>query len=144
MKELLDEAISLAAAAHAGQFDLAGRPYILHPLHVMHSLMPTSDTEMIIAVLHDIIEDTDTTYGELKRIGFGYEITDALLLLTHQSTDRYEDYIKSLILNNYARSVKIADLEHNMDMTRIKRRLTNGDLVRVAKYHEARRILIEG
>ena len=133
----LEDAITLATKAHKGQKDLSGMPYILHPLHVM-SKMDTI-TEMIVAVLHDVTEDTDYTIEHIRCSGITEEINDALIMLDknkHDKENQYEKMIKIIKNNPVARKVKIADLEHNMDLRRIINRedMEEVDLERFRKY----------
>jgi len=131
----LDKAILLAAEAHAGQFDKGGKPYILHPLHLMQQLL--FDPELAqIAVLHDVVEDSNMTFEQLVKLGFSNRVIDALTLLTHNPSDSYEDYILGIATNQDAIKVKRKDLEHNSDITRLKG-VTDKDLERMKKYHKA-------
>lgn len=131
----LAQAISIATEAHYGQFDRSGKPYILHPLHLMSQLL--YDTKLAtIAVLHDVIEDSQWTIMELTEKGFSGRILDAVHLLTHQPSDSYETYIEKIATNYDAIRVKRKDLEHNSDITRLKV-VTKKDLDRIEKYHKA-------
>ena len=126
----LETALDIAIKAHAGQVDKAGLPYILHPLAVMIGVMSGNFTPkkkvdhiqlQIIAVLHDVVEDTEWTLEELeKTIGFGKVVIDALALLTHEKSTPYADYIIRIkdSKNEYARLVKLADLFHNSSLPR--------------------------
>jgi (p)ppGpp synthase/HD superfamily hydrolase len=130
----LEKAISITAQAHAGQRDKAGAPYILHPLRVM--LKMTTDQARIVAVLHDLIEDTDWTIERLVREGFHGEILAALDCLTRREGEGYEAFIQRVRLNPLAVTVKIADLEDNMDGSRLKE-VTEADEKRISKYKNA-------
>jgi len=133
--EQLEKAIGIAVTAHIGQFDKGGKPYILHPLHLMNQLM--FDTELaIIAVLHDVVEDSDMTVSHLSRSGFSSRVCEALSLLTHRKHQTYEEYIGLICTNYDAIRVKRKDLEHNSDITRLKGVRTK-DLERLEKYHRA-------
>jgi (p)ppGpp synthase/HD superfamily hydrolase len=134
----LGKAISIAAQAHEGQSDKAGAPYILHPLRVMMKM--ASDAERITAVLHDIIEDTDWSLEHLRREGFHNEILDALDCLTKHDGEEYEEFIKRVKLNPLAVKVKSADLEDNLDVSRLKN-ITEADRKRLDKYRRALLIL---
>lgn len=139
LADLLERAIALAVAAHAGQRDRYGRPYILHPLHLMSQMR--TDEERIVAVLHDVVEDSDTTLADLIAAGFYPAIVDAVGLLTHdKSADSYEAYVARLKADPLARRVKLADLRHNMDLERLPE-LTDRDQARLARYHRAWRLL---
>lgn len=135
---LLEKAIAMAVAAHSGQTDKSGRPYILHPLRLMCRM--ESDLDRVVAVLHDVIEDTSLTFGDLRTEGFPQEILDALDCLTKRKAESYDEFIRRAAANPTARVVKLADLEDNMDV----RRLTNvaeGDAARLTKYLRAWREL---
>lgn len=134
-KHLLGLAISIAAKAFKDKSDKAGEPYILHCLRVMDK--QTNTTRKIIGILHDLIEDTTWTFEDLKSKGFGTSVIEALKLLTHDPTDKtYEEYIRDISKNDDARAVKLADLEDNSNITRLKG-LTKADFARIEKYHYA-------
>lgn len=130
----LGTAIAIAAAAHKGQVDKAARPYILHPLRLMFACH--TDTEKIIAVLHDVVEDSETTLDDLKAMGFAAEIIDALTCLTKQPGEDYDAFISRILPNALARKVKIEDIKDNLDLTRLEK-LTPKDVARIEKYHRA-------
>lgn len=130
----LEKAISIAAQAHAGQADKAGAPYLLHPLRVMMKM--TSDEERIAAVLHDLIEDTGWSLERLKEEGFGAGILAALDHLTKRDGEEYGDFIERVKRNPLAVKVKIADLEDNLDASRLKE-VTAADAARLEKYRRA-------
>lgn len=131
----LAEAIEIATVAHSKQFDRGGRPYILHPLHLMNQF--TYDIElMIIAVLHDVVEDSDWTIIGLIEAGFTDRVAEAVNCLTHTRHESYDDYITNIATNYDALRVKRKDLEHNSCITRLKG-VTSKDLERAAKYHKA-------
>ena len=136
----LDDAVSIAAQAHRGQKDKFGAPYLLHPLRMM--LRMKSEAEMIAAVLHDVVEDSDWTLGQLRDRGFSEDVLQAVDCLTRRNGESYEDLIQRAQLNPIARQVKIADLEDNMNIQRIGE-VTAKDLERVARYHRAWRVLME-
>ena len=131
----LERAILIAAEAHRGQKDKAGKPYILHPLRMM--LLMESETEMIVAALHDVVEDTYWTIDDLKKEGFSEQILNAVDCLTQKENETYEEFIERIMRNPTARNVKLADLEDNLDMTRIAAP-TAEDWERQKKYHRAR------
>lgn len=128
----LEKAIIIAAKAHQGQEDKAGYPYILHPIRMM--LCMSSEIEMIIAVLHDVVEDTDWTLSDLQKEGFSAEVLEAVDCLTRRDGESYEKFISRVRANPIARRVKIADLEDNMNIKRISN-LTEKDMERLKKYH---------
>ena len=127
----------LAAYAHQGQTDKAGRDYILHPMAVADQM--DTDEEKTVALLHDILEDTSVTEATLKNL-FGPEIADAVISMTRRPGEPYDDYIRRLGKNPLARRVKLADLRHNMDLSRLPV-VTDQDLQRAEKYRRAYRWL---
>lgn len=130
----LGNAIALAAELFRDTEDRGGEPYILHCLHVMNQF---SDPELkIIAVLHDVIEDTDFELKTLEYFGYSPRVLQALDLLTHDPVMSYEDYITRIGYNEDATKAKLADLRHNMDITRLKK-VNAKDLERLEKYHKA-------
>jgi len=135
---LLERAISIAVQAHRGQADRNGAPYILHPLRMMCRV--ETETQKIVAVLHDVVEDTDWTFKDLKREGFGNQILEALDYLTKREGEEYEDFVQRSASNSLARRVKIADLEDNMDVRRLKK-VGEKDKERLEKYLRAWREL---
>jgi (p)ppGpp synthase/HD superfamily hydrolase len=136
----LQRAIEIAVAAHSEHTRKDGSPYILHPLRLMMAVK--SDSEKIVAVLHDVVEDTPTTFQELRDEGFSDEVLDALQLVTHDSEDTYEQYIAKIQTNPIARAVKLADLRDNSNIFEIPK-LSAKDLDRLLKYHNAFKILSE-
>ena len=134
MRGMLEKAIAVAVEAHGGQAAKDGRPYILHPLHLM--LQMETEVEMMTAVLHDVVEDTAVTFADLAAMGFPEEVLAALRLLTHEPGVPYEAYVAAIKPHPLARRVKLADLEHNMDSRR-NPHLQPKDLVRLEKYHLA-------
>lgn len=139
-QDLLDKAILIAAMAHNGQKDKGGSNYILHPLRVMISL----DTleEKIVGILHDVIEDTDVTSELLKEEGFPNFIIESIELLTRRKNESYFDYIDRIKKNSIVCKVKLADLNDNLDLSRIKNP-TEKDYKRIKKYKKAKKILME-
>ncbi|KMW25320.1 MAG: HD domain-containing protein [Intestinibacter bartlettii] len=132
-------ALELAVEKHKNQTDKAGNPYILHPLHVMENV--NNKEGKIVAILHDIIEDTDITENYLLKIGLSKRIVDAVVALTRSEDMDYQEYIKNLSSNPLAKEVKLADLEHNMDLKRLPT-LEEKDLERNRKYQIAYHYLI--
>ena len=137
--EQFQMALELAVEKHKNQTDKAGNPYILHPLHVMENV--NSKEGKIVAILHDIIEDTDITEDYLLKIGLSKRIVDAVVALTRSKDMDYQEYIKNLSSNPLAKEVKLADLEHNMDLKRLPT-LEEKDLERNRKYQIAYHYLI--
>jgi (p)ppGpp synthase/HD superfamily hydrolase len=136
MKSKLARAIEIAATAHANQSDKGGNPYILHPLWVMDRVRHLGEEYMIVAVLHDVVEDTDWTIGDLVKEGFSQNVIYALIMLTHDNESSYDDYIKAISTDPIAKAVKLRDLEHNTKITRLKG-LRKKDFDRLEKYHKA-------
>ena len=133
------KAIKLCYEAHAGQVDKSGLPYVHHPLHLAEQM--DDETSTVVALLHDIVEDTKYTFADLENMGFGDEVLDALRLLTHDDSVPYLDYVREIAKNPVAKKVKLADLAHNSDLSRLDHEPTEKDLERVRKYQKAREIL---
>lgn len=134
----LEKAIEIAVNAHRGQTDKAGRPYILHPLHLMQQFEEL-DT-MMVAVLHDSVEDSDLTLDDLTVAGFSSDVVGAIDALTHRAGESYDQYLQRVQSHPLATRVKLADLQHNMDIRRMSE-MHERDLERLAKYHKAWRTL---
>jgi (p)ppGpp synthase/HD superfamily hydrolase len=132
-------AINLLFEAHKVQKDKSGLPYIFHPFHVAEQMDDEDST--IVALLHDLLEDTSYTVEDLKKIGFNNKVCDAIILMTHDDNVTYLDYVKKIKNNEIARKVKIADLKHNSDLSRLDI-ITEYDLERKAKYAKALEILL--
>ena len=131
---LLERAIALAVEAHEGQRDKAGMPYMLHPLRMMlRMVMPE---EKIVAVLHDVVEDTPWTLDTLRDQGFSEVIIEAVDGLTRRVEESYDMFIARAARNPLARRVKLADLEDNLDLRRLAS-LTADDLERLIRYQRA-------
>lgn len=137
---LLEKALVIATKAHEGQKDKAGSPYILHPIRVSNRCL--TDEEIIVALLHDVIEDTNVSASDLLASGFPRNIVEAVLSVTRNEGESYEDFVIRSKQNPIGRQVKLHDLEDNMDITRFNQ-LTEKDLVRLNKYLKAYRSLIE-
>ena len=131
----VEDAIILAAKMHRGQVDKAGHPYILHPLRVMNRM--TDDITRIIAVLHDVVEDSDTTLDDLRRMGYEERIVEAVDCLSRREDETYEAFIQRIKPNPLARRVKLGDLLDNMDMRRSSALLQSGDIERFQRYQNA-------
>lgn len=134
-------ALELAYEKHKNQVDKAGKPYFLHPVYVSHNECVRGKGK-VVAILHDIIEDTDVTKEMLFDMGFDKDIVDAIVLLTRRDDVDYFDYVRKIrdSNNSYAYWVKVADLENNMDLSRLDN-VTNKDVSRVEKYQKALDIL---
>ena len=111
------KAMKLCYEAHKDQVDKSGLPYVFHPAHVAEQM--TDEATTIVALLHDVVEDTDYTLEDLAAEGFGKEILEAVALMTHEDDVPYLDYVAKLKDNPIARAVKLADLAHNSDLSRI-------------------------
>jgi len=144
--EMLDKMILLATNAHHGQFDRGGNPYILHPLAVMQILQTVDEELQCIAIGHDVIEDSAITFQDLRDLGFTDRIVDAISALTKQNGQTYEEYKDNVFSNRDAMLVKMADLQHNSDIRRLKG-VREKDIARMVKYQvfymEIREKLVE-
>ena len=132
------KAMNIAYTAHNGQKDKSGVPYVFHPFHLAEQ-METED-ECIVALLHDVVEDTNVTI-EYLATEFSEDVIQAIKLLTHDNSIPYMDYIRELKSNPLAKKVKLADLEHNSDTSRLENP-TEEDFKRWEKYREAKEILL--
>lgn len=130
--KLTRRAMNVMYEAHQGQVDKAGVPYIFHPIHVAEQMLDEKTT--IVALLHDVVEDSDINLGQLSY--FGDDVIEALSLLTHSKDVDYFDYIRKLSMNSIARRVKLADLRHNSDLKRLPY-VTEKDIKRRNKYLRA-------
>ncbi|MDU0200479.1 MULTISPECIES: GTP pyrophosphokinase [Paenibacillus] len=130
----LTKAILLAAKAHDGQTDKGGNPYILHPIRLASKAKTTE--ESIVAVLHDVVEDSNMTLFDLKNEGFSSNVIAALDCLTRRADESYEGFIKRIKLNPLASKVKLLDLEDNCDMSRIPQP-SEADYARIDRYKKA-------
>ncbi|PJJ21739.1 HD domain-containing protein [Janthinobacterium sp. OK676] len=137
----LERAIEIAAATHAGQTDKGGAPYILHPLRVMLRVAPGA--QQIVAVLHDVVEDSDgkVTFDDLASEGFSQEVIDGVRAVSKIEGESYEAFIARAALNPVGKAVKLADLAENSDLSRIEMP-TEKDLERVGKYGRAMGYLV--
>ena len=130
---------AIAEKAHADQVDKAGEPYIGHPAHVAASV--EGDKAKAVAWLHDVVEDASTTFDDLRAAGVDDEVLAALELLTHDKSAPYMEYVAAIKKNDLARTVKLADLAHNSDLSRLPE-VTEADLRRVEKYRQAMEVLM--
>lgn len=133
--ELLGKVLVLATNAHAGQFDRGGKPYILHPLKVMHYLKTDDEELQCIALLHDVVEDTDTSWKDLEAIGCTERVLNAVRALTKLPGQTYDEYKEAVFANEDAMRVKLCDLRHNTDIRRLKG-VTQKDVDRITKYNQ--------
>lgn len=132
--------MKLCFERHREQVDKCGIPYPFHPFHVAESM--TDEKTTCVALLHDILEDTDTTKEELIDLGFPNDVVEAVCMMTHEDSVPYMDYVRQIKTNPIARAVKISDLTHNSDLSRLST-VSEKDLERVKKYREALKILTE-
>ena len=140
--ELTNKALRIAYDAHAGQLDKCGTPYIAHPLHVAEQM--DDETSTCVALLHDVVEDSDVTLDDLAR-DFPPEVIEGVRLMTHEPGVDYLDYVRAIKGNAVAKKVKLADLAHNSDETRFAGRPVAPEELerRRRKYAAAREILLE-
>lgn len=136
----LSVAIALTAEKFKNHDDKSGRPYILHCLHVMNTIQSREDSVKIAAVMHDLVEDqkiTGVTMEDIVNMGFSNKVVLLLKMLTHDKKNvSYSDYIQHIALNKDASDIKMADLKHNSDLTRLKG-TSDKDFARAKKYQES-------
>ena len=137
---LTKKALKLCFEAHKEQVDKSGMPYVFHPFHLAEQM--TDEATTIAALLHDVVEDTDTTFEDLEKQGFDEEIISALKFLTHNDDTPYMDYVAKIKTNKIATAVKLADLRHNSDLSRLDT-VDEKALKRKEKYENAIKILEE-
>lgn len=135
------QALKLCYKAHSGQTDKSGLPYVHHPMHLAEQM--DDEDSIIVALLHDVVEDTDYTIEDLEQMGFGDNVIEALKLLTHDEAVPYLDYVRNIKKNALAKKVKLADLNHNSDLSRLNHEPTKKDIARYQKYQKAIAILNE-
>jgi (p)ppGpp synthase/HD superfamily hydrolase len=140
----LDQALRVAVDAHTGQLDKAGKPYILHPLRVMMTVeSPSLDSARIVAILHDVAEDSTWTVEALDaEFGLSADEQAALRFLTHGDDEDYDRYIERVAGNPLATAVKVADLRDNLDVTRLES-VSDRDAKRISKYLRSLRTLTQ-
>ena len=115
---LTKKALKICFDAHKEQLDKSGLPYVFHPFHLAESM--TDELTVTAALLHDVVEDTEMTFTDLFEMGIPLEVIDALKLLTHEVGVDYFEYVEKIKDNQVAREVKLADLKHNSDLTRLE------------------------
>ena len=135
---MINIALSIAKKAHAGQVDKAGIDYIQHPLYVASQVK--TEQEKAVALLHDVLEDSDITAADLLAYGLSNEVVTAVQTLTKKKGQSYQDYLEKVKSNDLARVVKLADLKHKSDLSRLKS-VSDTDRERVKKYKNAIRYL---
>ena len=133
------KALKVCFEAHKDQVDKSGAPYVFHPFHLAEQMKDEKTT--IVALLHDVIEDTEYTFEDLRNMGFDNEVIEALMLMTHNKDIPYMDYVAKIKHNPIAKAVKLADLQHNSDLSRLDV-VDEKALKRKEKYSEAISLLI--
>jgi (p)ppGpp synthase/HD superfamily hydrolase len=130
------KALRLCFDAHREQTDKTGLPYVFHPFHLAEQM--TDELSTVCALLHDVVEDTEMTLADLSAMGFPQEVTEVLALLTHDPAVPYFDYVRALSVNPIAKAVKLADLAHNSDLSRMDAdQIDEWALKRTEKYKKA-------
>lgn len=132
--DMTKKALKLCFAAHKDQTDKSGMPYVFHPFHLAEQ-MPDEETT-IVALLHDVVEDTPYTLDDLREMGFSEKVLAALTLMTHDKSIPYMDYVAKIKENKIAMTVKLADLKHNSDLSRLDT-VDEKALKRIEKYRQA-------
>lgn len=133
-------ALKVSFEAHRDQVDHGGTPYVYHPYHLAEQM--TDETTTCIALLHDVVEDTDITLAQLREMGFPEDVVEAVGVLTKEHGVPYQEYIKRVKSNPLARIVKLADLEHNSDMSRLQE-IDERSKSLAKRYEKARACLME-
>lgn len=138
--ELTKRAMRICFDAHKDQVDKSGVPYVFHPYHLAEQMK--DEATIVVALLHDVLEDTHYTLADLRTAGFPEYILDAVVLMTHKRGVPYMDYINKIKGNAIARQVKLADLRHNSDLSRLRlTEVSSGDVQRAEKYKKAIKLL---
>ena len=140
--ELTVKAMKLAYAAHQGQTDKCGVPYVFHPFHLAEQM--NDEYSVCAALLHDTVEDTDITLEQLAE-DFPAPVVEAVRLLTHDDDADYFEYVRAIKQNSLARAVKLADLEHNSDPSRsaLTGEPHEKTAARLEIYAQAKKILLD-
>ena len=136
---LTKKALRLSFDTHKDQVDKSGLPYVFHPFHLAEQM--DDEYSICVALLHDVVEDSDVTIDDIRDAGFPEAIVKAILALTHKEEIPYFEYIEQIKANKIAAKVKAADLKHNMDLTRLESP-TEKDVQRAEKYRAALEILL--
>ncbi len=134
------KAIKLLFEKQKEQQDKAGLPYVFHPFHVAEQM--EDEVTVTVALLHDLVEDTEVSFQDLSELGFPEEVIQALEILTKEESEDYDSYIQRVAGHSIARKVKIKDLEHNMDLSRLEV-VTENDRKRAEKYQKSYQYLTE-
>ncbi len=138
--ELTNKAMKIAYEAHKDQYDKGGVPYIFHPYHLAEQL--DEEHEICVALLHDVVEDTELTLDDIKAAGFPEDVVEAVLLLTRTKDVDYMDYVRKIKTNAIAKKVKLLDLAHNSDPSRLVKGKPKSESL-MEKYAKAKAILLE-
>lgn len=138
--DMTKKALCLSFHAHKNQVDKSGTPYVYHPYHLAEQ-MNTEETT-IVALLHDVVEDTEYTLDDIADLGFSSDVITAIALITHNKSVPYMDYIAKIKENPIAKTVKLADLRHNSDTNRLNQ-VDKKAIARIIKYKEAIKFLTE-
>ena len=139
--DLTKKALKLCFEAHKDQVDKTGMPYVFHPFHLAEQM--DDEISTVCALLHDVVEDTDITFKNLIEMGFSIEVVEVLKLLTHDKSVLYMDYVAKIATNPIAKKVKIADLKHNSDVSRLNV-VDQKAQERLKKYQQALDLLSKG
>lgn len=133
-------ALKICFEAHKNQVDKSGLPYVFHPFHLAEQM--NDEKTVVVALLHDVLEDSDTSEDDLRKYGFGDDVIEALRLLTHNPEEDYFVYVNRIKSNHIAKAVKLADLKHNSDLSRLDS-VKQKDVNRAEKYQKAIRLLCD-
>ena len=131
-------ALKLCFEAHKDQLDKSGLPYVFHPFHLAEQM--TDEDTTVVALLHDVVEDSGYTITDLREMGFSEAVVSAIELMTHDPNVPYMEYVAAIKTNPIAKKVKLADLKHNSDISRLDH-VTARDLARAEKYKSAIELL---
>ncbi len=138
--DLTKKALKISFAAHKNQVDIGGLPYVYHPYHLAEQM--DDEYSVCVALLHDVVEDAGVTLDKLEACGFPDDVVDAIDVLTRNKNVPYLEYITIIKRNELARKVKLADLKHNSDLSRIDH-FNEHTFERIARYNEALKILTD-
>jgi len=131
---IIEKSLEIALRAYGGKQDKAGKAYVLHPLRMM--LKMDTEEEMSVALLHDVIEDSDITSDDLLQAGIPSTVVDAVVILSKKDNESYDAFIDRVLGNSLAAKIKTADIEDNINVLRLDS-LSDSSLERVRKYHKA-------
>ena len=134
------KALRMCFDAHKEQEDKSGLPYVFHPFHLAEQM--TDEETTVVALLHDVVEDTEYTLSDLGDMGYPPAVLEAIVLMTHDDSVPYLEYVAKIKHNPIAKAVKLADLRHNSDLTRLDV-VDERAIARAEKYAAAIRLLEE-